>query len=314
MSDLAYVREYFSQHARQWLRRAYGDGRYPRAYPVGVHRLRLTMEAVLERLGALHGRLIDLGCGGGDLCVHAAGLGFDVTGVDIAAGMIEEAEGRRRALPEAARARLRFRIGDALASGLPAGSADAVTAVGLVEYLDGDDAFLTEAARLLRPGGVLVVSCRNRLFNLASLNDYTRDEIEGGGAGGLLAELRGFAPDDGARDRLRELAARLREAADGLDEALAEDLADAGQPATQPAVPAFARPRRQHTPSGLAAAAASRGFGAPAFLAVHPHPLPPSFEAVAPRFYTRLATAWEPLERSPAGLGWSSAFLGVFSR
>jgi 2-polyprenyl-3-methyl-5-hydroxy-6-metoxy-1,4-benzoquinol methylase len=314
VSELAYVREYFSQHARQWLHRAYGDGRHPRNYPVGVQRLRLTMEAVLERLGALHGRLVDLGCGGGELCAHAAGLGFDVTGVDIATGMIEEAEGRRRALSEAAQRRLRFRTGDALASGLPGGSADAVTALGLLEYLEGDDVFFTEAARLLRPGGVLVVSCRNRLFNLASLNDYTREEIEAGGAGALLAELRGFAPDGGARERLRELAARLREAADGLDEALAEDIAESGQPAPHPEVPPFARPRRQHTPHGLADAAARRGFEAPAFLAVHPHPLPPAFEAVAPRFYNRLATAWEPLERAPAGLGCSSAFLGVFSR
>ena len=314
MSELAYVREYFSQHAREWLQRAYGDGRYPRSYPVGVQRLRLTMEAVLERLGALHGRLIDLGCGGGELCAHAAGLGFDVTGLDIAAGMIEEAEGRRRSLSETAQCRLRFRTGDALASALPAGSADAVTALGLVEYLEGDDAFFTEAAKLLRPGGVLVVSCRNRLFNLASLNDYTRDEIDAGAAGALLVELRGFAPDGSARDRFREVAARLREATEELDAALVEDIAEALQPATPPEVPPFVRPRRQHTPHELATAAARRGFRAPAFLAVHPHPLPPAFEAIAPRFYNRLATAWEPLERAPAGLACSSAFLGVFSR
>jgi SAM-dependent methyltransferase len=314
VSELAYVREYFSRHARQWLRRAYGDGRHPRNYPVGVQRLRLTMEAVLERLGTLHGRLVDLGCGGGELCVHAAGLGFDVTGVDVATGMIEEGESRRRGLPPPNQDRLRFLAGDALASGLPASSADAVTALGLLEYLEEDDAFFAEAARLLRPGGVLVVSCRNRLFNLTSLNDYTREEIEAGGAGALLAELRGFAPDSGTRDRLREFAARLREAADEFEEALAEDLAESRHPVTPLDVPSFARPRRQHTPGALAVAAARRGFGAPAFLAVHPHPLPPALEAIAPRFYNRLATAWEPLERAPAGLGCSSAFLGVFTR
>ena len=314
MSEAAYVREYFSEHAREWLRRAYGDGRHPRAYPVGVQRLRLTMEAVLERLGALHGHLVDLGCGGGELGAHAAGLGFETVGVDIASGMVEEAERRRRALPEAVQRRLRFNVGDALASGLPAGAADAVTAIGLVEYLDGDDAFFAEAARLLRPGGVLVVSCRNRLFNLASLNDYTRGEIEAGAAGALLDELRGLAPEAATRDHLKEVGARLREAAAGLEEALAEDTVEAGHASAPAEVPAFARPRRQHTPRGLAAAAARREFGAPAFFAVHPHPLPPAFEAVAPRFYNRLAAVLEPLERTPASLAWSSAFLGVFTR
>jgi SAM-dependent methyltransferase len=314
MSELAYVREYFSQHASQWMRRAYGDGRHPRDYPVGVQRLRLTMEAVLERLGALRGGLVDLGCGGGELCLHAAGLGFEATGIDVAAGMIEEAERRAGGLPEAARRRVRFRVGDALASGLPAGSADAVTAVGLVEYLDGDDGFFAEAARLLRPGGVLVVSCRNRLFNLASLNDYTRDEIDAGSAGALLGELGGFPPAADARERLRELAARLREAGAELDDALAQDMAEAARPAVPREVPSFARPRRQHTPQALTATAARHGFRAPAFLAVHPHPLPPSLEAIAPRFYNRLAIAWEALERDPMGLYWSSAFLGVFSR
>lgn len=313
MSEAAYVRDYFSAHAREWLRRAYGDGRHPSAYPVGVQRLRLTMEAVLARLGALRGRLVDLGCGGGELAVHAAGLGFETTGVDIAPGMIEEARARRRALPEPARDRLRFQTGDALASGLPAAYADAVTAIGLVEYLDDDSAFFGEAARLLRPAGVLVVSCRNRLFNLASLNDYTREEISAGAAGSLLDELGALAPDVAARDALKELAARLREAADGLEEALTEDAAEGRAPAPS-AVPAFGRPRRQHTPRGLAAAAARHGFGAPAFLAVHPHPLPPAFEAIAPRFYNRLAAALEPLERTPASLAWSSAFLGVFTR
>ena len=314
MSELGYVRDYFSEHAREWVRRAYGEGRFPRAYPVGVQRLRLTMEAVLERLGTLEGRLVDLGCGGGELCAHAAGLGFQVIGVDIADGMIGEAQGRRQALPEPARRRLELRVGNALDSGLPAGFADAVTAIGLVEYLEGDDTFFREAARLLRPGGVLVVSCRNRLFNLASLNDYTREEIEGGQASTLLVELQAFVKDAGEPDRLGEFAARLRHAAGELDQALAEDAEEARRPATPAAVPGFEQPRRQHSPRALASAAERHGFSSPAFMAVHPHPLPPAFEAAAPRFYNRLASAMEVFERTPASLAWSSAFLGVFSR
>jgi SAM-dependent methyltransferase len=314
MSELGYVRAYFSEHARAWVRQAYGEGRFPRAYPLGVQRLRLTMEAVLERLGALRGRLVDLGCGGGELCAHAAGLGFDVIGVDLADGMIEEAQRLRRDLSEGAGRRLELRVGNALESGLPAGIADAVTAIGLVEYLDGDDAFFREAARLLRPGGVLVVSCRNRLFNLTSLNDYTRREVDGAGAPALLAELRTFLSDAGEREALEVFAARLRDAAEELGGALAQDADEGRCGSASTDVPAFEQPRRQHSPRELAVAAARHGFSSPDFLAVHPHPLPLAFEAVAPRFYNRLAVAMEALERSPASLAWSSAFLGIFSR
>jgi len=308
------VRQYFSEHARQWLARAYGDDRYPTSYRVGVHRLRLAIEAVLERVGSLRGHLVDLGCGGGELCMHAAGLGFEVTGVDIAAGMIEEAEARRQTLPEAQRGRLRLRVGDALDNGLPAGSADAVTAIGMIEYLEADAGFFREAARLLRPGGVLVVSCRNRLFNLASFNDYTREEIETGMAAGLLAELRSFGPDGTTRDCLKDFLERLRTALPDLEEALALDL-EAPRPPEEAGAPIpFGQPRRQHTPRGLAASAAACGFSCPAFLGVHPHPFPPALEVLAPRFYNHLAGAFEAFEDAPPSLQWSSAFLGVFTR
>ena len=61
-----------TRFARQWLRRAYDDGHHPRAYPVGIQRLRLTMEVVVERLGSRRGLLVDLGCGGGELGAAAA--------------------------------------------------------------------------------------------------------------------------------------------------------------------------------------------------------------------------------------------------
>ena len=52
-----------------------------------------------------------------------------------------------------------------------------------------------------------------------------------------------------------------------------------------------------------------------AYLALHPHPLPPDLEHLSPRFYNRLALAWQrSLERSPLGLAYSSAFVAIFER
>ena len=314
MSDHAYVRQYFSTHAREWLARAYGDGGHPASYPVGAQRVRLALEAVLDRLGFAGGHLVDMGCGGGDLGLHAVRLGFEVSGIDIASGMIAEAEARRQALPPDVRDRLKFHVADALSSGLPPESADAVTALGLLEYVDEDGEFFRESARLLRPGGVLVVSCRNRLFNLTSLNSYTREEIEAGAGLKLLAELEEARPTRELRDVLREFVARLRAGVADLEEALEHDLREPAEPGTGVGGGDFARRRRQHRPSELAIAAAAAGFSHPQFLGVHPHLLPPAMEAIAPRFYNRLAATLEVFERLAASLRWSSAFLGVFTR
>ena len=313
MTSREYVRRYFSDSARQWLARAYDDVEETAAYPVGAQRTRLALEGVVDRLGTAQGHLVDLGCGGGNLALHAVDLGFRATGVDLAEGMIAEAEARRAALVPDARDRVSFRVADVLETGLRTGSADAVTAIGLVEYLAADEPFLAETARLLRGGGVLVVSCRNRLFNATSGNDYTREEIETGSATGLLEELATLRPDRAVVPLLGEVVARLREALPGLERALAKYAASEGARVARSS-PVFGQRRRQHSPAGFAAAAAAAGFRHPRFFGVHPHVLSPALEAVAPRFYNRFAAALEPLESAPVSLAWSSAFLAVFTR
>ena len=55
-------------------------------------------------------RILELGCGDGSLCCHLAAQGFDVTGVDISPGMIDEA--KRRAAAERVEAKFELADGD----------------------------------------------------------------------------------------------------------------------------------------------------------------------------------------------------------
>lgn len=308
MTDLSYVQKYFSDQAARWVAGAYGQSGQ---YPIGVHRVRVAVESVIERLKTTDCRLLDLGCGGGELCLQAAELGMAATGVDIAPGMIDEAGRKKADLPAGVRSRLTFVCADVLDSRLPAGAFDAVTALGLIEYLPDDAAFFAEAARLLVPGGVLAVSCRNRLFNMASFNDYTAREIETGFAASLISELitatRPDVPPELILDFIRSLHAVLPDLEKALEADRKTGPVDRG-------VSSFSQTRRQHTPETIDRAARAAGFTDPAFIGIHPHPLPPKFEKQLPRFYNHLARAYEVFEKHPISLIWSSTFIAVLRK
>ena len=317
MADLRYVQEYFGRNAALWNRGHYGRDRWPRVYPIGTHRVRVALEQAARRLGHTRGRLVDLGCGGGDLCAHAAQLGFDATGIDVAEGMIEQARQRVAVVTNGsesdATGTVSLRVGDALRNDLPAASFDAVTAIGLIEYLPGDQPLFAEAQRLLKPGGVLVVSARNRVFNLQSLNEYTTTELERGSAGELVAWLRGEEPPEVDVQVLRAFASRIAEIGREIEAVLAADLSETVDLSRDQPVP-FGQVRRQHSPEELASAADEVGLTTPTFVGVHPHPLPPALERQAPRLFNRLASAFEAFEQTPMSLRWSSALIAVFSK
>ncbi|MGX5658015.1 methyltransferase domain-containing protein, partial [Geodermatophilus nigrescens] len=91
--------------------------------------------------------LVDLACGGGLMAPHAARLGYRHVGVDLGAAGLRVA---------AAHGVLAVR-GSVLAVPLRDGCADVVVAGEILEHVADHEAVLAEAARLLRPGGTLVV-------------------------------------------------------------------------------------------------------------------------------------------------------------
>jgi SAM-dependent methyltransferase len=108
-------------------------------------------DALFEIAGDLRGqRVLDLGCGQGDLTLMLLQRGAEVTALDVSAGMVELAE--RRVQVFAPDAKATFLAGDAQATGLPAGSFDLVLGKWIIHHLDVE-AITTEMERLLRPGG-----------------------------------------------------------------------------------------------------------------------------------------------------------------
>ena len=93
------------------------------------------------------GVLVDLACGGGLMAPHAVRLGYRHIGIDLGLPGLEL--GRAHGM-------LPVR-GSVLAVPLADGCADVVVAGEILEHVDDDVAVLAECARLLRPGGTLVV-------------------------------------------------------------------------------------------------------------------------------------------------------------
>ncbi len=121
-------------------------------------RLRAAEQRILERYSsALSGRVLELGCGAGRITRHLLAGADQVTGIDISATMVAEC---RRMFPEA-----RFQQGDLRdLSGVDPGPWDAVVAgFNVLDVLDGEGRAraLDDIHRLLRPGGLLIMSSHN---------------------------------------------------------------------------------------------------------------------------------------------------------
>lgn len=114
-----------------------------------------------ERFPKGAARVLDLGCGQGFYLPLYARLGLTATGIE------PDPQPRSRAMEKAAA--LGFRVVDATAESLPFadGSFDAVVMSEVLEHLPAPAVALTEAARVLVPQGLLLVTVPHANYPLA---------------------------------------------------------------------------------------------------------------------------------------------------
>jgi SAM-dependent methyltransferase len=148
------------------------------------HGLDLAAAACL-RAGESGQSWLDVGCGPGHLGVRLGAAGVPVIGIDRDPAMLEHARHRRRK----AHAH-RFAVLRADAASLPFRDASlaGVVATSLCGCLSDASGFLGEAARVLRPGGHLVLTFTNRDSLLLRLN---------GAIGRVERRIAARAPDPG---------------------------------------------------------------------------------------------------------------------
>lgn len=176
----AYVTSLFDQYAPRFEAALLGE--------LGYRGPELLRDAVLDVCGAgrqpRFGQVIDLGCGTGLVGRLFRPLAAALVGIDLSAQMLAQA---RRS---GAYARLvRADLVEGLAAESPAGT-DLILAADVLIYIRDAAPLLCEAARVLKPGGLLAVTAETHAGDGVALTEglrfaqseaYLRDELQRAG-------------------------------------------------------------------------------------------------------------------------------------
>ncbi|HEY0084601.1 MAG TPA: metalloregulator ArsR/SmtB family transcription factor [Allosphingosinicella sp.] len=185
----AAAERYFAAHAAEW-----DEIR-------SLHIPETDVEAAIARALADRptGRLVDIGTGTGRMIALFGEKADHALGVDRSPEMLRLA---RVKLAEAGLARAELRQGDMYSLPLPAGSADTVIIHQVLHYAQQPAAAVAEAARLLTPGGRLLIAdfaphereelrSRDAHARLGFADDVMLKYLEGAGLDGRVVEHLG---------------------------------------------------------------------------------------------------------------------------
>jgi ubiquinone/menaquinone biosynthesis C-methylase UbiE len=118
----------------------------------------VTRQRAVEELLAPQAfrRVLDLGCGTGDLVEFLVSKGAQYTGLDMSPRMIERAY--RTHEPQVRSGHAHFMVGDSERLPCRENEFDVVSAVGLIEYFPDSRRTLSEIGRVLKPGGLVLIT------------------------------------------------------------------------------------------------------------------------------------------------------------
>ena len=101
-------------------------------------------------------KVLEIGCGNGDLSIEVTRKGFEIVGVDISKAGIKQAKGKAKR--ENLDSRAKFLVMDVTSLEFPANYFDTVLIPEVLEHMRDSRKLLEEAVRVVRNGGRIIVS------------------------------------------------------------------------------------------------------------------------------------------------------------
>lgn len=163
-------------------------GKPDRYILTGRPSIRIRTETVREFLQGFHFHsILDIGCGDGSLSIPLLSAANRLTLLDLSSGMLSIARSR---VPEALRNRVDLVNQDFTAANLPERQYDLILCVGVLAHVDDPLEVVHKIARLIKPGGSVIVEnadaghllsrlwrFRSRIQNLTGEREYHLNDL-----------------------------------------------------------------------------------------------------------------------------------------
>ena len=114
-----------------------------------------VLETIRRHIG-YHAEILDMGCGAGFITNALAIAGHEVTGVDLSGSCLKIAEAKD------ATGKVKYVLGDVYQLPFSRESFDVVVAMDLLEHVVDPQKVISQATRVLRPGGLFIYNTFNK--------------------------------------------------------------------------------------------------------------------------------------------------------
>jgi SAM-dependent methyltransferase len=158
-----------------WYSELYKKLRFDIRYPANIKRLEIIINILKKHKPK---KIVDAGCGAGMPLIYIKKKGFDIRGYDKSKNMLIEATEnlKKNKLP----LNLVFQDDFETPKKIKNNSVDCILGMGAFYYSKNFNKTILNQTKKLKHNGRLIFSLRNRLFDLATLNNYSKaflDEI-----------------------------------------------------------------------------------------------------------------------------------------